>query len=228
MPLEVFGSRHEVGAIFKANAAGFKRPKAIRFKHGVLSPGAYIDNRKLASHPDSWNSVVGAMNAYAARLKSEYDVIAAVATGGIAHAAVIAQQVNVPLVIIKKEEKGHGLDGLIDGDEEVLYHSRVMLVEDMSSTFASSLKAMRPVEQAGGKVACTLMISTWDLPDFQANTQGHQVYAVCTGETLLDHAVEGKLVDDEHERILRHWLIDPKDESWAHDGKWQPPKGETF
>jgi orotate phosphoribosyltransferase len=228
MPLEVIGTKNTVRALFAANTAGFKRSEAIRFKHGVLSPGAYIDNRKLPSHPGPWDTILTRMEVYAKKLRQEYDVIAAVATGGIAHATVMARSCGAPLVIVKKQEKDRGLGGLIDGDTKVLRGARTLLVEDMSSTFESSLKAMRALDHEGASVTHTIMISTWDLPDFQKNVAGHNVHALCTGAMLLDHAVEKELVDGQYEKVLRNWLVHPEDETWVHDGTWVAPRGETF
>jgi orotate phosphoribosyltransferase len=103
-----------------------------------------------------------------------------------------------------------------------------MLVEDMSSTFMSCLKAMKPLEQAGARVTNTVLINTWNLPAFRHNIEGHEVHALCTGEMILSREVELGKVDKDHEKIVLHWLKHPEDESWAQDGTWLPPKGETF
>ncbi len=225
--LKVFGNDAGVASLFQANAVGFNRPKAIRFKHGVLSPGAYIDNRKLPSHHAAWQTVVMQMIMRARALKSEYDVIASVATGGIVHGAVIGWQLGVPHVIVKKQEKaGHGLGGLIDGDSKILNGKKVLLIEDMSSTFESSLKAMEILRNAGAEVTHTLLINTWELPDFRRNIENHAVHAMCTGTMILGYAAKRRLVDPAYESLIRHWLQHPEDERWAHQGGWVLPDGE--
>jgi len=228
MSLHIHGSKLVVDSLIDGNVVGIKRPKAIRFDSKILSPGAYIDNRKLPSHPREWDQVLTELGAVAKKLRHDYTVVASVATGGIVHAGVLAWKLKVPHVIAKKEEKGHGLGGFIDGDPAVLAGANVLLIEDMSSTFGSCLKAMGPLEEAGALVTHTLLISTWNLPDFRQNIRGHEVHALCTGETILNQMVERGLVDGEHEDVVRHWLEYPEDESWAHDGNWLPPKGETF
>ena len=225
MPLIIFGDDPRcTDALFTANAVRFKRPEAIRFAHGVLSPGAYNNNRALPSHPSEWDIVLQPMIRRASQLRHEYDVIASVATGGIIHGGAIARALEVPHVIVKKQEKGHGLGGLIDGDAGILPGKRVLLVEDMSSTFQSCLKAMEPLKHEGAVVMHTLLISTWNLPDFAQNVGEHQVHTLCTGAMFVVKAIHTKLVDDEHGRILQHWLQHPEDESWTQDGTWELPK----
>lgn len=150
----------------------------------------------------------------------DYDVIASIATGGIAHGIAIAREFYEPHVSVKTAEKDHGLGGLVDGDVGILKGAYILLVEDMSSTFESSLKAMRALEEHGARVVRTLLLNTWYLPDFQRNVEEHEVWALATGEMLLDYAVKDRRLDEEHERIVRHWLVHPEDESWAHDGRW--------
>lgn len=225
MSTAIYGTARFVDALFDANAVGFNRGKAVKFASKILSPGAYINNRNLASHPEAWKTVITMMMAVAKRLRDEYDVIAAVATGGIVHGGVIAHTLGVPHIIVKKEEKSHGLGGRIDGDVRLLHDgARVLLVEDMGSTFGSSLNAMEALTYAGARVRNTLLINTWDFPEFQRKSANYSVFAGCTGEMILDVAVQRKLVDEKYEKLLRHWLQHPEDQSWSQDGAWELPK----
>jgi orotate phosphoribosyltransferase len=225
MPVRVFGTAGDVGLFYAANAVGIKRPKVIVFKQGDWSPGAYLNNRALPSHPTQWNTIMRLMLKEARALRNDYDGIASVATGGIAHGISLAKDLCLPHFIVKKQEKEeHGLAGLIDGDESLLPGKRLLLVEDMSTTFLSSIKAIRPLEHEGATVAHTLLLNTWGWPEFYTNVSEHSVHALCTGEMILNYAVEHGKIDREHEGIMRNWLKDPKDRSWAKDGTWVLPK----
>ena len=223
MTLQTVNNHLMIDAIFAANAAGFKRPKAIRYAHGILSPGAYINNRVIASHPDLLKIVIDALDSILDSLYGEVDIIASVATGGIVFGSTLAWINSLPHVIVKKQEKGHGLGGLIDGDVTILADKRVLLVEDMSTTFESSLKAMEPLKEHGATVVHTLMIETWNFPEFKSNVKNHGVTALCTGSFLFEEACSRGIIDQEHEQIIRHWLEYPEDETWANDGKWILP-----
>jgi len=230
MPLHVIDthdSQQVVRAFFDAGAVGFKKGKAIRFKHGVLSPGAYINNRTLPSYPDEWGIIIDALlGDVIAGAWDGVEGIASVATGGVPHGIALARDMDLPHFIVKKQEKDHGLGGLIDGDEKLLSGMNVCMVEDMSSTFESTLKAMKPVEAAGGRVLRTFLLNTWNLPDFKRNIEHHDVWALCTGKMLLDCAVDMGKIDAGYEKVLRHWLEHPEDESWAKTG-WDIPEGAT-
>jgi len=225
MSLVVHGNTNVVDALIAVNAVGIKRSTAIWFAQGILSPGAYIDNRMLKSHPKVWDAVLSDLRNLTQRLAAQYSnvVIASVATGGDHHASVLAWRLALPFVSVRKEEKTHGgKRGRIDGDQEILKGAKVILVEDMSSTFQSCLNAIRPLEEAGGHVVETILINTWNLPDFKRSTNQYRVHALCAGEMILDRMVALGKVDKGHEAIMRHWLVDPNDDSWA-DSSWQVP-----
>lgn len=224
MPLSIIGEMRDVKPLFEAGAVGIRRPKAVRFKQGVLSPGAYINNRVLPSHPHEWDEIIGRLRERAESLIHDYEAIASVATGGVPHGVALAREVGVPHFIVKKQEKkAHGLGGLIDGDIAALEGRSVLLVEDMSSTFESSLAAMDTLNAAGASVTHTLLLNTWGLPEFHKNIEGHSVHAICTGEMIVDYAAESRRLDKGLEGIVRRWLKNPGDEEWSRDG-WELPE----
>jgi orotate phosphoribosyltransferase len=160
----------------------------------------------------------------AASIQHEFDVIASVATGGIAHGVALARALMVPHVIVKKEEKTtHGLKGLIDGDAGLLPGARVLMVEDMSSTFESTLRAMRPIGAEDGRVKHTFAISTWGFPEFYENAGEHQVHVLCTGEQIVDCAKRFREIGPAFGHMLSNWLKNPRDESWVDELTWKRP-----
>lgn len=223
MPLSVFGDMKDVSPFFESGAVGISRPGAIRFSNKILSPGAYINNRKLPSRPREWDEVMTKVMKRAEDLYG-FDAIASVASGGVLHGGVLAWKMTIPHFIVKKEEKKtHGFGGLIDGDAPMLKGRDVLLVEDMSSTFKSSLRAIGILEAAGAKVAHVLLLNTWGFPEFHENVGKHSVHAICTGEMIVDYAAQSGMIDKSHERILRHWLKNPRDQEWSKDG-WKLPE----
>ncbi len=211
-------------ALFAGNAVGFNYGRVIRFKSGILSPGAYNNNRMLPSWPDAWDTVLENMKRVAWNIRSDFDLIASVATGGIVHGAALARMLHVPHIIIKKEEKTtHGLKGLIDGDVGLLPRASVLMIEDMSSTFESTLRAMRPIEAEHAKVTHTIAISSWGFPEFFRNVGEHQVHVLCTGDDLVDEAYQMRKISEAYHRQLRSWLADPHNESWI-GADWKMPE----
>jgi len=136
----------------------------------------------------------------------------------------LAWETGFPHVIVKAEEKTHGLSGLIDGDTRVLEGARVLLIEDMSSTFKSSLAAMRAFAEKGVGVSCSLLINTWGFPEFHENVGDHDVVALCSGSMIVDFAESNHIIDAEYATLLRKWIADPYDESWVSDEWIIPPR----
>jgi orotate phosphoribosyltransferase len=225
MPLKTFADTLGIAALFEGHVVNFTRPETFTFAQGIISPGVYLDNRTLASYPQPWDTVIGSLTRQARVLRGKYDVIAAVATGANVHCGVLAWRLKIPLVVVKKEPKrGHGKSGLIDGDVAILRGKRVLLVEDTSTTFESCLRAIRALEEERAQVAVTMLIVTWNLPEFKQNVKDREVYAFCTGEDLIGHAVEHGDIDTGYESILRRWIANPHDTSWLHDPAWTNPK----
>ncbi len=225
MPVHHYGDDSHMKALFAAHAVGFGYGKVIRFKSGIFSPGAYNNNRLLQSYPDAWDVILKAMAKRAVELSSDIDVIASVATGGITHGAALARTLRVPHVTIKKEEKTtHGLKGLIDGDAGLLPRANVLMVEDMSSTFESTLRAMLPVEAEGGRVRHTFAISTWGFPLFYENVGEHHVHVLCEGKQMIDFTSRQLMIGPAYAHLLREWQKNPRDESWIDGDTWKRPE----
>jgi len=64
-------------------------------------------------------------------------------------------------------------------------------------------------------VVGTIVINTWNFPEFQANTKNESVLAGCTGQQLVSEAAKRRLVDASYEALLQGWLRNPRDESWV-------------
>ncbi len=222
--MPVFVSPNSIArALFEAKTVGFNWGKVIRFKSGILSPGAYNNNRFLPSHPAEWSTILNVMKATVDDFKHDFNVVASVATGGIAHGVALARMLNLPHFIVKKEEKtSHGIAGMIDGDITLLPSARVLMIEDMSSTFESTLKAMPKIECYGAKVVRTVTISTWGFSEFTKNVGDHNVHVLCTGDQFLQHGKRTLLLNLRYHSLLESWLENPHDQSWI-DENWTMP-----
>ncbi|MAZ56179.1 hypothetical protein CL653_00075 [bacterium] len=220
-----YGDNNHSTALFEAGAVGFNFGQVIRFKSGILSPGAYLNNRVLQSRPKEWDILLGRMIDLLDQMEGTYDVVASVATGAIIHGGALVRMLDdVPHMTVKKEEKAnHGLKGLIDGDSSVLPGAKVVLVEDMSSTFESALKAIEILEMNDAEVVHTLAISTWGFPIFHNNIADRDVSVLCQGEELVRHAVDTGAINAGYADLLSNWLDKPEDEGWIN-ADWTMPE----
>jgi len=108
----------------------------------------YLDVKKAYTRPEVMRAIArGAREAVEAR-SLEFDRVAGVALGAVPLAAVLAYELGVPFVMVRKERKGHGTGNLIEG--ELREGERVLLVEDVTTSGGSVLAGVNSIREAGG------------------------------------------------------------------------------
>ncbi|RUT79419.1 orotate phosphoribosyltransferase [Ancylomarina longa] len=175
---------------------------------GWKSP-IYCDNRKTLSYPEVRTYI---KKAFAETVKEKYpevEVIAGVATGAIAQGALVAEEMNLPMVYIRSSAKTHGMTNLIEG--EIKAGQKVVVIEDLISTGGSSLKAVQALREAGCEVLGMVAIFTYGFKTAQDNF----TKANCKLDTLsdynimIDRAQEIGYVKSGDVDQLKKWRKDP-------------------
>ncbi len=137
------------------------------------------------------------------------DVIAGVATGGIAIGALVAQEMGLPFVYVRSEAKKHGLTNMIEG--EIEKGQSVVVIEDLISTGGSSLKAVEALREQGCTVKGMVAIFTYGFDEAVQNFKK----AKCRVETLTDYttlinaALQKEYVDEKDIKSLKEWRANP-------------------
>ena len=173
---------------------------------GLLSP-IYCDNRKTLSYPDIRNFI---KKQFARLIKEKYpdvEVIAGVATGAIAHGAIVADLLEKPFVYIRSAPKGHGLENLIEGDLNP--EQKVVVIEDLISTGGSSLKAVEAVKNAGATVLGMVAIFTYGFQTASNNfaSANVELTTLSNYKTLLEVASETGYISKNDIKTLEEWSI---------------------
>ena len=117
---------------------------SFKLSSGIISP-FYIDLRGLISYPKVLKRIAK-MILDLVSVKTNFDVVAGIATGGIPLAAFISSISEIPMAYVRKEKKGHGLEKLIEG---IVNGKRVLLVDDVATTGASLEYAINVLRQNG-------------------------------------------------------------------------------
>ncbi|HRY98471.1 MAG TPA: orotate phosphoribosyltransferase [Bacteroidales bacterium] len=186
--------------------------KPFTWASGMRSP-IYCDNRKILSYPRIRTFVRQEM----ARIISEEfgtpDVIAGVATGGIAIGALVAQDLGLPFVYVRSSAKEHGLTNQIEGVLE--QGQSIVVVEDLVSTGKSSLAAVEAVKDAGCTVKGMVAIFTYGLQKAldSFGQAGCTLHTLTDYPTLLRKGVEAQYISAEQEESLQEWRKDPQ--AWS-------------
>jgi orotate phosphoribosyltransferase len=175
---------------------------------GWKSP-IYCDNRKILSYPHARCIIRDRFAEVITRQYPDAEVIAGVATGAIAHGALVAEKLGLPFIYVRSEPKSHGLENLIEGDLGV--GQKVVIVEDLVSTGGSSLKAANAVTDFGGNVLGMVAIFTYEFPQAQNNfaKAGLQLTTLSRYQVLIEQAFKmGRVTEDEIQKLML-WREDP-------------------
>jgi orotate phosphoribosyltransferase len=181
---------------------------------GWRSP-IYCDNRRTLSYPEIRRFI---RDSFTALIQSNFgrpDIIAGVATGAVAHAALVADKMKLPLVYVRSAEKSHGLGNRIEGD--VKTGKSVVVVEDLVSTGGSSLGAVAALREAGLEVLGMAAIFTYDFPVAAENFRKAGVSLLALGNygDLIEEAAGTGYIRSEDLETLRTWREDPA--RWKQD-----------
>lgn len=196
-------------ALLDVNAFHHTPESPVTFRSGILSP-VYVDNRRLISHPRQWQHVIEGMRTVIHEAGLEFDVIAGIAVGGIPHSSALAYSMARPSVFVRKEAKGHGLQGRIDGGE--VDGKRVLLVEDMITTGGSSLSGVAALRAAGARVTDCLAITSYDLVEAQQAffSERTRLWPLVSFGALLAVATERGAIDVSAREQIEAWQRNPR------------------
>ena len=177
---------------------------------GINSP-IYCDNRITLSYPQIRTFI---RQGYAESVLEHFgrpDVIAGVATGGIAQGALVAQELGLPFIYIRSEVKAHGMGNQIEGYYEE--GQKVVVIEDLISTGGSSLKAIDALREAKLDVKGLIAIFTYGFDLAHANfAEAECPYITLTDyPTMLKSALANSLISQGDLKSLEEWRANPKE-----------------
>jgi len=182
---------------------------------GWQSP-IYTDLRMTLSYPDVRNLIKVEM----ARLIMENfcgtEVVAGIATGAIAHGALVADSLAMPFVYVRSTPKDHGLENLIEGD--IKPGQKVVLIEDQLSTGNNCMKCLNTVRDAGGIVLGVVVIYDYQFASAAKALKRAKlpVITLTNFKTMLDVAVANGKITEADAEIFQQWHNDP--ENWMPAG----------
>lgn len=176
---------------------------------GIKSP-IYCDNRKILSYPKIRTFIRQEMVKVLEDNFGRPDVIAGVATGGIAIGALIAQELGLPFIYVRSKQKEHGLSNQIEGYVEK--GQSVIVIEDLISTGKSSINAVEALRDFGCSIKGMVAIFSYGLQESKDNFRVAKCPLVTLAhyDTMLTKAVETNYVTASDVKLLRDWKKDPK------------------
>lgn len=175
---------------------------------GWKSP-IYCDNRVTLSYPLVRTYIRQQLVKAIEERFEKPQTIAGVATGGIAHGVLVAQEFGVSFVYVRPESKKHGLKNQIEG--HLQHRNNVVVVEDLVSTGKSSLAVVDALRAEGCDVKYMAAIFNYGFEETQQLFKAHKVELVtlCDYAHLIRKALELDYIKQEQMDVLLLWRKDP-------------------
>jgi orotate phosphoribosyltransferase len=182
--------------------------KPFTWASGWKSP-IYCDNRKTLSYPAVRTYI---RQQFVHVINHEFgrpDMIAGVATGGIAHGALVAHDLGLPFIYVRSSAKEHGMKNMVEGDLTV--GRSVVVVEDLVSTGKSSLNAVQALREAGCEVKGMVSIFNYGFDEARKAFEESRVKLVSLTDypILLDQALHSSYITEKDVASLNEWRKDP-------------------
>ena len=199
--------------LLKIQAVFFRPDEPFTWASGIKSP-VYCDNRLTLTAPEVRLDVE---NGLAELIKTHYpeaEVLMGTSTAGIAHAAITAHILNMPMGYVRSGAKDHGRQNQIEGRLEK--GQKVVVVEDLISTGGSVIEVVNVLREAGAEVLGVVSIFTYGMKkglERLAEAEVKNISLTNFDVVAQAAAEEGYIAHEDVERLIA-FRNNPSDESW--------------
>lgn len=204
-------SREKIAELLLETEAVFLRPdEPFVWASGIKSP-VYCDNRLTLTAPQARNIIEQAM---ADTVKAEYpeaEVLMGTSTAGIAHAAIAAHILGLPMGYVRGAAKDHGRGNRIEG--RLLPGQKTVVIEDLISTGGSVLDTVEALRQEGAEVLGIVSIFTYQFEEAERRMSetGVKNISLCDFDALMQAAELKGYITAEQRKMVEAFRADPKD-----------------
>ena len=199
--------------LLSIRAVFFRPDEPFTWASGIKSP-VYCDNRLILTAPDVRTEVETALMQTIRREYPDAEVLMGTSTAGIAHAAITAQMMGLPMGYVRSSSKDHGRQNQIEGRLEKV--QKVVVVEDLISTGGSVLEVVNVLREAGAEVLGIVSIFTYGMKKGLERLAAAKVknVSLTNFDVIAQVAAEQKYIRPEDVARLLQFRNDPSDESW--------------
>lgn len=204
-------SREKIAELLLETEAVFLRPdEPFVWASGIKSP-VYCDNRLTLTAPQARNIIEQAM---ADTVKAEYpeaEILMGTSTAGIAHAAIVAHILGLPMGYVRGAAKDHGRGNRIEG--RLLPGQKTVVIEDLISTGGSVLDTVEALRQEGAEVRGIVSIFTYQFEEAERRMSetGVKNISLCDLDALMQAAELKGYITAEQRKMVEAFRADPKD-----------------
>ena len=206
--------KFDVNRALLSIGAVFLRPdEPFTWASGIKSP-IYCDNRLILTAPEVRANVEAELAGMIRREFPEAEVLMGTATAGIAHAAIAAHILGLPMGYVRSGNKDHGRQNRIEG--RLNPGEKVVVVEDLISTGGSALEAVEALREAGAEVLGIAALFTYGMDKGKRRLAEHGTRAVCltSFDEVVAAAAEDGAISASYVPALMAFRDDPDDGGW--------------
>lgn len=206
----------EIAKALLSIKAVFLRPDdPFTWASGIKSP-IYCDNRLILTAPMVRSLVENSIAEKVRTLYPDAEVLMGTSTAGIAHAAIAAHMLDMPMGYVRGSAKDHGRNNRIEG--RLLPGQKVVVIEDLISTGGSCIDVVEALREAGAQVLGVVSIFTYGMKKgldrlAAANVENH---SLSNFDTLVEVAADEHYITPEDVTRLKKFMANPSDESWMN------------
>ena len=199
--------------LLKINAVFLRPSDPFTWASGIKSP-IYCDNRLTLSAPKVRTDVEEGLQKLVEDHYPEAEMLMGTSTAGIAHAAITAHLMGLPMGYVRSGSKDHGRKNQIEGKMEK--GTKVVVVEDLISTGGSVLEVVNVLREAGAEVLGIVSIFTYGMKKGLDTLAGANVknYSLSNLDVLVEVAAEEGYIEKSDKEKLLKFRDNPSDESW--------------
>ncbi len=201
--------------LLKIGAVFLRPDEPFTWASGIKSP-IYCDNRLTLSAPKVRTDVEEGLKETIEKFYPDVEVLMGTSTAGIAHAAITAHLMGLPMGYVRGGAKDHGRGNQIEGKLEK--GQKVVVVEDLISTGGSVLEVVQVLRDAGAEVLGVASIFTYGMQKgldrlAEAKVENH---SLSNFDVLCEVAAKEGYIKEEDVERLKQFRANPSDESWMN------------
>lgn len=199
--------------LLKIKAVFLRPEEPFTWASGIKSP-IYCDNRLILSAPEARVVVEQAIADTVKKQFPDAEMLMGTSTAGIAHAAIAASILGLPMGYVRGEAKTHGRNNRIEGRMDP--GTKVVVIEDLISTGGSAIEVVEALREAGADVLGIVSIFTYGMKKGLDRLAEAKVtnYSLSNLDALVEVAAEQGYISPEWKERILQFRNNPSDESW--------------
>ncbi len=200
-------------ALLEIKAVFLRPQEPFTWASGIKSP-IYCDNRLILTAPEQRNMIERAIADTVRREYPQAQVLMGTSTAGIAHAAIAAHLLGMPMGYVRSGNKDHGRQNRIEGRLEP--GQKTVVIEDLISTGGSVIDVVEALREAGAEVLGIVSIFTYGMKKGIERLEAANVKNVSLTDfdTVVKQAAKTGYIRESDIQRLTAFRDDPSDESW--------------